>query len=200
MLSYQVRSYSTGFQDRRLSQASLSFKPLAETARKLYTVTEFALPNNPCPFGYYCLYTRLGPGAWYIRLTVCNAFSSQLFFNGVSGHLLLWFKFAPYLLGRGLTLRMRRGSRAKGWISRVIRVPPNGQLAAKIKIHGFPAHFDQVPEPEKRSGFSHSLLIVQVPLVYRIWPKKHRTGWSSYLLGTPWTKICFHYMGNTDLL
>nr|WRW54399.1 ribosomal protein L10 [Styphnolobium japonicum] len=55
-------------------------------------------------------------------------------------------------------------------------------------------------ETGKRSGFSHSLLIVQVPLVYCIWPKKHRTGWSSYLLGTPWTKICFHYMGNIDLL
>lgn len=27
-------------------------------------------------------------------------------------------------------------------------------------------------KPEKRSGFSHSLLIVQVPLVYCIWPKK----------------------------
>lgn len=46
---------------------------------------------------------------------------------------------------------MRRGSRAKGWISRVIRVPPNGQLAAKIKIHGFPVepHFDQ----EIKTGF-----------------------------------------------
>ncbi|MCD7466975.1 hypothetical protein HAX54_004093 [Datura stramonium] len=28
----------------------------------------------------------------------------------------------------------------------------------------------------KKKRFSHSLLIVQVPLVYRIWPKKHRTG------------------------
>ena len=72
----------------------------------------------------------------------------------------------------------------------------------KLKNPWFPGrtHFAQVvAKPEKRSGFSHSLLIVQVPLVYRIWPKKHRTGWSSYLLGTPWTKICFHYMGNTPV-
>uniref|UniRef100_A0A6N2L284 Ribosomal protein L10 n=1 Tax=Salix viminalis TaxID=40686 RepID=A0A6N2L284_SALVM len=52
----------------------------------------------------------------------------------------------------------------------------------------------------KKKRFFAQLLIVQVPLVYCIWPKKHRIGWSSYLLGTPWTKICFYYMGNIDLL
>ncbi|XLR34025.1 hypothetical protein HN51_043303 [Arachis hypogaea] len=109
-------------------------------------------------------------------------------------------QFGRSLEGKPVTSKWRGKISRDSYLIPVARPVTNGENS---KINGFPVepHFAQVvAKAEKRSGFSHSLLIVQVPLVYCIWPKKHRTGWSSYLLGTPWTKICFHYMGNIDLL